>query len=157
MSGKRLLGASALAAVVATLGAWYFFLDPTEEGAASQARPTEPEQASPALAARATSRRSQSSTRAQAEVPTEPPMSARDQKVQAQLKVFMERTANITAESVAAEKKKVADGLQHALSREVEMPSTRVEVDEQGEQWERMEYRDGTVRYFPAPEGVGRP
>ena len=84
-------------------------------------------------------------------------MSSRDQRVQAQLQTFMKRTASISAESVARERERVEEGLKNALAREVEVPRTRLEIDEHGERWERMEYSNGITRYFPAPEEEKKP
>lgn len=147
-------------AMMGAVGVWQLSLAPPDEGGP----PVEPEasrraaeRVAPEPAGRATGWPLRSQPQALREEPSGAAMSPWDQKVQEQLKIFMERTANISAESVALERKKVEEGLVKALGREVEMPQTRIEVDEQGEKWERMEYSDGTIRYFPVPQGEQGP
>jgi hypothetical protein len=75
--------------------------------------------------------------------------SEREKKVMNSLNKFVERTEGITAESIAAEREKVKEGLKKSLESPTETPKTTVITDENGDKWEKLEYKDGIVRYVP--------
>ncbi len=78
------------------------------------------------------------------------PSSPRDEKVMEKLNRFMEKTADITAESVAQEREHFDEGLKNALSKKTPMPHMRRKVDANGDAWEELDYGDGVIRYAPA-------
>lgn len=74
----------------------------------------------------------------------------RDAKVLEKLNRFIEKTAHMSAESVAQERHHLRESLQHALSKKSIMPEIREDVDANGGVWEEIDYGDGIIRYLPA-------
>lgn len=76
--------------------------------------------------------------------------SMRDRKVSEKLKKFIEGTSTFSKESVAQEQMKVTHGLEQAWQKKSKQPVTVKTIDDNGYQWEKTDFGDGIVRFFPS-------
>lgn len=72
---------------------------------------------------------------------------ARDEQVKEKLKTFLDRTAFISAKSIQEERLRVAKGLENAAKKTTEMPSVRNFKDSNNDEWLRLQFSNGIVRY----------
>ena len=77
---------------------------------------------------------------------------ARDCLVEQKLARFLERTSHVDEQTVRSEQERVAKALLVAQNQTSELPETDIAKDELGFAWERLQYKNGTVRYIPASE-----
>jgi hypothetical protein len=76
----------------------------------------------------------------------------RDLMVAEKLQRFRDKTADISAESVAQERAKIAHGLQAASQKKSYLPVVTRTLDNDGQKWEVLDYGDGIIRYMPSVE-----
>lgn len=76
----------------------------------------------------------------------------RDSKVAEGLRRFMEKTSDITKQSVDEERAKIVEGMKLAQNVKPQTPEVGEELDENGQPWQVLDYGNGVVRYLPSRE-----